>query len=410
MKKQSVIDFMKSFETDREHFEIFVSFEHVLVYDNTLKAVQYSDEKGIKDLLEYLVRSGWEAVYEDEILVGCQKEKERITLGVGGQIKWTYGPFIQLADLDQAYLDFIQMLFEELKRRGMILLATGHQPVSSASEIETIPTEENTAYLKYIGDNEKFIDFVKCSATTTVSFQYAHVDNFEKRFQAASIIQPALATLFDNAAWIQGEVNEKPLHNINNIRAAELNVHFIENTLGQSFKYDDFADFLLEAPAIIANGEYVGDKKAEEALNDDIQAEDIARLLRFVKPMVSMNEHGMTIANVDSVPYPLNMAYVLFVKSLLYNPDHITAIQKMIEEIKEENIIASHYEMMSKGLAAPIGQGDTFNMIKDLFFMITLTVEPKEQHYLQPLNSLLFKDVTTKLVTARQFSNILGNV
>ena len=41
--------------------------------------------------------------------------------------------------------------------------------------------------------------------------------------------------------------------------------------------------------------------------------------------------------------------------------------------------------------------------------MIGVTVGPKEQHYLQPLNVLLFKDVTTKGVSAKQFANMLAN-
>ena len=54
-------------------------------------------------------------------------------------------------------------------------------------------------------------------------------------------------------------------------------------------------------------------------------------------------------------------------------------------------------------------EGTAFDLIKDLFFMITLTTGPKEQHYLQPLNALLFKDITTKGVSAKQFANMLAN-
>ena len=125
--------------------------------------------------------------------------------------------------------------------------------------------------------------------------------------------------------------------------------------------------------------------------------------------MVSFDEYGMTLTNVDSVPYPLNMAYVLMMKALMYNPDHITALQQLIEEMKEENLIAAHQEILTKGLKAPMREGTAFDLIKDLFFMITLTTGPKEQHYLQPLNALLFKDITTKGVSAKQFANMLAN-
>ena len=99
----------------------------------------------------------------------------------------------------------------------------------------------------------------------------------------------------------------------------------------------------------------------------------------------------------------------VMMKALMYNPDHITALQQLIEEMKEENLIAAHQEILTKGLKAPMREGTAFDLIKDLFFMITLTTGPKEQHYLQPLNALLFKDITTKGVSAKQFANMLAN-
>lgn len=412
MLKDQLIDFMKTFETEHADFDLFVTFEHVLVREKDFTAVNYSDDQGIRDLLEYLGRAGWELVEEDGVLVGCNKDKESVRLGLGGQVQWTYGPFFQMQDLDQAYLGFIDVLFEELRRRGMILLATGHQPVSPSKDIEVIPTEENKGMMQYAGDNAALVDYLTSSAKTSISFKYAHVDNYEKRYQAAMIIQPALAAFFDNVAWVGGEENTKPLYNVNNLLTADESLYHVEDTLSNSFKYRDFADFLMYAPAVVKKeGDkvvYVGDKKVEDVYNE-VSEDDIKRILRIVKPMISMDEHGMTVSNVDSVPYPLNMAYVLLVRALLYNPDHITALQKVIEEMKEENIVTAHQETLHKGLKAPMGEGTTFDLVKDLFFMITLTVGPKEQHYLQPLNALLFKDITTKGVSAKQFANMMAN-
>lgn len=101
--------------------------------------------------------------------------------GRRGQVQWTYGPFIEMKDVDQAYLGFIEGLFEELRRRGMTLLATGHQPVSTAADIEVVPTEENNCLMAYADGNDALKDALLCSAKMSISMQYAHVDNFEKR-------------------------------------------------------------------------------------------------------------------------------------------------------------------------------------------------------------------------------------
>lgn len=413
MLKDQLIDFMKSFERDHDDFQLYVTFEHVLLHSKDFTAVGYSEEQGIRDFLEYLCRAGWERIEEDDLLIGATKDKERVTLAPGGQVQWKYGPFIEMKDLDQAYLGFIEGLFEELRRRGMTLLATGHQPVSRTADIEVVPTAENKCLLAYAEGNDALKDALLSSARMSISMQYAHVDNFEKRYQAAAIIQPALAAFFDNTAWVDGKENADVLYNINNILTAEPSFYHVEDTMGESFKYTDFADFLLDAPAIAAKEDGVlspaKGKKVEDVYADGITKDDILRTLRYVKPMVSFDENGMTLTNVDSVPYPLNMAYVLWIKALMYNPDHITALQQLIEEMKEENLVAAHQEILTKGLKAPMREGNAFDLIKDLFFMITLTTGPKEQHYLQPLNALLFKNVTTKGVSAKQFANMLAN-
>lgn len=413
MLKDQLIDFMKSFEKDHDDFRLYVTFDHVLLHVKDFTAVNYSDDQGLRDLLEYLVRAGWEGLEENGLLVGAKKDDQKVRLGVGGQVQWTYGPFIEMKDVDQAYLGFIEGFFEELRRRGMTLLATGHQPVSTAADIEVVPTEENNCLMAYADGNDALKDALLCSAKMSISMQYAHVDNFEKRYQAAAIIQPALAAFFDNTAWVGGKENDAVLYNINNILTAEPSFYHMEDAMSTHFKYTDFADFLMDAPAIAVpqDGHLVPaeGKKVEDVFVDGMSRCDILRALRYVRPMVSFDEHGVTLTNVDSVPYPLNMAYVLWIKALLYNPDHITALQQLIEEMKEENLVAAHQEILTKGLKAPMREGNAFDLIKDLFFMIGVTVGPKEQHYLQPLNVLLFKDVTTKGVSAKQFANMLAN-
>ena len=154
MLKDQLIDFMKSFEKDHDDFRLYVTFDHVLLHVKDFTAVNYSDEQGLRDLLEYLVRAGWEGLEENGLLVGAKKDDQKVRLGVGGQVQWTYGPFIEMKDVDQAYLGFIEGLFEELRRRGMTLLATGHQPVSTAADIEVVPTEENNCLIAYADGND----------------------------------------------------------------------------------------------------------------------------------------------------------------------------------------------------------------------------------------------------------------
>ena len=89
MLKDQLIDFMKSFEKDHDDFRLYVTFDHVLLHVKDFTAVNYSDEQGLRDLLEYLVRAGWEGLEENGLLVGAKKDDQKVRLGVGGQVQWT---------------------------------------------------------------------------------------------------------------------------------------------------------------------------------------------------------------------------------------------------------------------------------------------------------------------------------
>ncbi len=413
MEKQQIIDAIKSFERPHEEFVLSVTFGHVLVNHQNLTAVSYDEEHGIADLLDYLARLGWTKIFDGDTCIGVEKDQVEVRLGIGGQINWTYHNFIHMNDLSQAYLGFVEGLFEELKRRNQLLLATGHQPVTKSADIKPIPSEEANMMLAYADGNEGLRDFLLGAATTSVSLQFAHSDNFQKRFQSALIIHPALAAFFDNVSWLDGKANDTVMVNVNNLRQAEDDLYHFEDGLAETFKYEEYADFVQNAPSIAVpegdalqatGAQAVQDAYADKAFTKD----DFLRTMRYLKPMIGFDQDGMTIANIDSVPFPLNMAYVLMIKALLYNPDHITALEKVLEDMKEEKLLDARQEVFVKGLEGKLGEGTVMDLIKDLFFMITLTVEPTEQHYLQPLNSLLFKDVKTKEVGARQFEAIVG--
>lgn len=410
---QAIINNLKSFERPHEEFTLGVSFGHLLVNSSDLSAVNYSDANGSRSFIEHLVHLGWQPINEGDVLIGARKDDENVVLGLGGQVNWRFSGFSQIQDLERAYLAFIEGLFDELKRRGQILLATGHQPTSPLEAIETVPLPEYEALENWAKGQGDLLDALKRSAETRVSFQYAHVDNFQKRVQSAALIQPALAAFFDNASWVNGEKNTANLINLRRLITADSNYFAIPGVLNAPFKYEDYAGFVWEAPAICAadhgNVQPTGNKTVGEVFADrDLTEEDLRRVYRMIRPALGVSRTGVTLGNIDSVPYPLNMAYVLLVKSLLYNPDHITALEKMIEQYKVDKIETMQREIFEKGLQAPLGEGNVFDFIKDLYFMVSLTVEPVEQHYLQPLNSLLFKDIKTKDVGARQFAAMLG--
>lgn len=86
MLKERIVACLKKNEVIHEEFQIGVSFGHFLVNRADLKAVPFDGETGIESLLEYLTRSDWEGLYEEDALIGVQKDNTTVLVQAGGQI------------------------------------------------------------------------------------------------------------------------------------------------------------------------------------------------------------------------------------------------------------------------------------------------------------------------------------
>lgn len=392
--KTQIVDILKAVETEHDQFTLKASFGHFLLHDHDLTAVTYDEEEGLVSFLDYLVRNGWSLTEEDGQAIGAENGKEKILLGPGGQVNWVYGPFARMPEVDKAYLDFLELLFDELKRKNQVLLAAGYQPVSVARDLPPVPGKVNTGLLAMAKDNPDLLDYLKGAASMEVLFQYAHSDNFEKRIHSAGIAQQALAALLDNVGWIEGKAPEGVMTNLNKLNTAAKDLTDVDYLYEDGFKYEEYADFALKSAQVF-----------EDA---GVSFEDPKDLLEAILAPVSVTADGIRVKGIDSVPYPLNMAALLLLKDLLYTPDHMTSLQKMVEDTSGDKLEAAEEELLAKGLEGKFNKGTFMDLMKDLFFMASLTVNLSEQHYSQPLNSLMFKGLRPGEVAGRQYASILG--
>lgn len=391
--KTEILDVLRAVERDHDTFTLKASLGHFLLHDEDLTAVTYDEEDGLVAFLDYLVRNGWTAIEEEGHAIGAEKEKEKVLLGPGGQVNWIYGPFQRMPEIDRAYLDFLELLFDELKRKNQILLAAGHQPVSVAEDLPEVPGTRNETLLRVAKGNPDLLDVLKGAASMEVAFQYAHSDNFEKRFHSAGLVQQALAALFDNVGWIEGQAPEGVLTNLNKVHTADDRLTNIEYMYDEGFKYEAYADYVLKAGEVY-----------EES---GISVDGAKALMEAVLAPVRASEDGIVVGQIDSVPYPLNMAAILLMKDLLYTPDHMTSLQKMIEDTSGDKLESAENELYRKGLEGKFNKGTFMDLVKDLLFMVSLTINQSEQHYTQPLNSLIFKGARPGEVAARQYASML---
>ena len=407
MLKEKMVGCLKSNEVVHEEFKIGVEFGHFLVNRADLKAVPFEGEQGIESLLEYMTRNDWTGLYEEDALIGAQKGNAVVLLQAGGQVTIRIAKTDSLKEIDRTYLDFLNCLGSELEARGQLLLSVGYQPATKEEEIEIVPMAKAKLLCEALKDDKAALQEVKAAAKTVVILDYAHSDDFEKKYRTLSILAPAIAALFDNTPVVDGADYNQFVAGIARQDAMKTALSKIENIIsGHSFKYAQYVNFAANAPAVAveADGAVVAsDKTAEEAYeNVNVTDEMAAAVLDMVMPELKATADGLEIRFVDALPYPLNMAFVGLIKGLFNNVDNMNALHEYATNLASDVREALRTGIVENGLEAKLGENIVRELVKDLYFMATPVLPEEEQHYTQPLDAIIFKSICPKNITKRQ--------
>ena len=411
--KEQIVAVLRKNEVVHEEFKIGVSFGHILVNREDMKAVPFDGEQGIESLLEYLTRGEWEGLYEEDYLIGAQKDNATVLLGAGGQIELHIAKTESLKVIDKTYLEFLQELGSELEARNQLLLSVGYQPVSKASEIETVPMAKARLLAEALKDDEAALQVLKGRAKTTVVLDYAHNDDFEKKYRVVHTLAPVLAAMFDNIPVVDGEDYEGFVAGLAMDDRMQTALAKVENVMSaHSFKYAQYANITGNAPAIAVeeNGAIVATDKTNEAAYEDVKVVDdhAVAALDMMMTEVKATAQGLEVQYADALPYPLNMAYVALIKGLIYNVDNLNALQDFLNGIAPETRNNLRANAMEKGLDAAYMESTYREIAKDIYFMATPQLPEEEQHYTQPLDAIIFKNICPKDITKRQLKAMQG--
>ena len=406
MLKEKLIAYFKSGEKEHEKFTIGAEFEHIIVNKTDFKGVPFSGNEGVESLLKKLSTKGWHTVDEGNHLVALEKAGTTITIEPGSQFELSIKSTNLIKEIDKSYLDFLKDVFPLLEERHQLMLAIGYQPASKITEIDFNPKERYQYMARYFKEKGKYaINMMKGTAATQLTVDYAHQDDFRKKFQVAYVLSPLISALFDNSPIFEGEIfRDHCLRRLmwNNCDDRRCQ---IPNIMKRDFGYADYAQFLLNTPPIfIKDGEeyiYTGEKTLAEVYSDrPLDLSEIEHAATMVFPDVRLKKF-LEIRTADALPYPLNLAYITFWKALLYSQENLNALYEFTMNITGEDVEKANKDVIQKGLNTQLGEGTLRELAKDLFFMAGNNITPHDAHYLQPLEVLIFKEIEPREITLR---------
>lgn len=387
--KNKIIEYIKSGEKKDGPYSLGLEFEHIVVYKESYKSVHY--ENGVEEVMEELLLKGWKKMDDEPKLLNIVKNGDSITLEPGAQLELSLKNCETLKEIKERYFSFVNDILPILESKNYNLLSIGYRPVDQIAHIPMIPKQRYKYMSEYLSKRGKYaLNMMKGSASLQISVDYTSEEDYIKKNRVANYFSPAISYLFDNSPIFEGSVHEgngarvQIWNNMDNDRS-----RLTPGVLDKDFGYEDYADYLLETPCIIAllDGELVftDDKPAKEVYeNVEMNKEQIEHLLSMVFPDVRTKKY-IEIRMSDSVPYPYNLSSAVLCKSIMYHPDNLDYFYKEslkyttaeIEELKEKLIIGDEkaVEVITK-------------VVETALMRALDIVSPKERKYIDVLIEL----------------------
>ena len=401
------VDYFKNGIKQKEDKTLGVELEHFIVKEN-MESVDYYEEHGVRYILEKLSPFFDEKVYKDGNLIGLSKNKSNISLEPASQLEISIGPFIKIADILEEYNYFLLKITPILKELNYKLVYSGYQPKSKVDNLNLIPKKRYEYMLDYFGDvGNHGKNMMKGSASTQVSVDYFSEEDFKNKFRLANIFSPLISLMTDNTFIFEGEE-----YNKNCIRVEIWNdvdkdrSMVVKDALNKDFGFEDYAKYILDAPAILIEDEqgnsiYTKDKKIKDIyINREITKKDIEHLISMFFPDVRLKNY-VEIRMADCMPVYYALSYAAIIKGIFYNEKTIKYFLDKFSFVKDKDVKTAKEEIIQNGYDAKVYGFYASDIIMEMIEIAKENLHEEEKESVDLFYQLAKNKLTLKMKKER---------
>ncbi|WP_432665830.1 glutamate-cysteine ligase family protein [Wukongibacter baidiensis] len=404
-QKERIINYFKESETAKNEFKIGAEFEHFVVNADTLETISFYGENGIESLLKELTKKGWKEKYEENHLMALSKDGNNITLEPGAQVELSTRPCVDINEIENQYLSFLRDIIPILNDRNQYIVSLGYQPESKISQIPFIPKGRYKYMSEYFTKRGKYAhNMMKGTASLQITIDYCCEEDYMKKFRVANALSPYISYIFDNAPFFEGEVWNKNTLRVNIWNNCDDDrCKIVPKSLDRVFGYEDYAEYVLNAPPIIIqrNGEFefTADRPFKDIYYpDEYTKEELEHVLTMYFPDVRTKKF-IEVRMADSVPYPLNIAGVALWKGLLYNEENLESLYKKFNHITNDEASNIKRDIIESEDDFQVVNKDIMNVCKEIISLAEKGLSEEEEKFLLPLKELIDIEMTpSKLI------------
>ncbi len=374
-QKKVIADFLHNSEKNPKDFMIGAELEYFVVNSASNRSISYYGENGIKSLLETLVNKGFRPTLDGTNIVGVTNSFLAITLEPGAQFEISLNPQKNVSDLENNYLEFLQIIEPILKLRDQTLHSSGYLPVSRIDEIRFIPKKRYDFMAEYLKNQGSMaLNMMKGTASVQVAIDFSSEQDFAKKMLLASRLTPILSAVYDNSPVFEGNpynefcLRTKIWNNCDDDRCGIIPQIFLKD-----FGYEKYAEYLLDLIPIfiLQNGKAAKCAKPFKEIFDPFNntEQQMNHIFSMCFPDVRARNY-IELRMTDSLPYPLNIAFLELINSVFYDKQVFKRTSDLLNDITLEDIQAAKREIIKSGIKAKFSNRTVIEYFREILNII----------------------------------------
>lgn len=391
MIRDKIIDYIRSGEKPEKDFAIGFEIENFIVDENN-KAITYWDEGGVKDMLEDLIKIGYEAVYIDGVLLGATKCETAISLEPGSQFELSIKKAWHIKDLEDEYFRRMKEINEVVEKRGYHILQRGYHVKTKIDEIKILPKERYDLMYKYfIETGTMGHNMMKGTCASQSSIDYKDEEDFRRKMRVYNALSPVFYAIFENANIFEGEAYKE-----NGLRMTiwkntdKERCSIIKEAFDDDFSYASYADYIVNRPCIFIHkdGEdiYTGHTKIKDIEGIDEADKDLVEhILSMFFPDTRAKKY-IEIRMMDSVQIDYLLGLVALIKATSYQ--NLDKVYEMIKDVTYDDALKALDSFKDFGIRGKLKDRSFLDIAKDLISLAKASLG-NEAHYLNALEEVI---------------------
>lgn len=391
MIRDKIIDYIRSGEKAEKDYAIGFEIENFIVDENN-NAITYWDEGGVKDILEDLIKIGYEAVYVDDVLLGATKGETAISLEPGSQFELSIKKAWHIKELEDEYFTRMKEINEVVEKRGYHILQRGYHVKTKIDEIKILPKERYDLMYKYFTETGTMgHNMMKGTAASQSSIDYKDEEDFRRKMRVHNALSPVFYAIFENANIFESEAYKE-----NGLRMTiwkntdKERCSIIKEAFDDDFSYASYADYIVNRPCIFIHedGEdiYTGHTKIKDIEGiDEANKELVEHVLSMFFPDTRAKKY-IEIRMMDSVQIDYLLGLVALIKATSYQ--NLDKVYEMIKDVTYDDALKALDSFKESGIRGKLKDRSFLDIAKDLISLAKASLGD-EAHYLNALEEVI---------------------